>query len=121
MKDVSGITPFNLKEENEEGRFDANGDFHAKKNKDEEEIEMDVYTRDMYKEGLAKVPIPKEEDVLTKSFSQNMQFVRLCSYLQAEEVPRDAIQRFGKILNPKKSKSKRHLMAFEKGWIRTVQ
>lgn len=74
MKDVSGITPFNLKEENEEGRFDANGDFHAKKNKDEEEIEMDVYTRDMYKEGLAKVPIPKEEDVLTKSFSQNMQF-----------------------------------------------
>ena len=121
MKDVSGITPFNLKEENEEGRFDANGDFHAKKNKDEEEIEMDVYTRDMYKEGLAKVPIPKEEDVLTKSFSQNMHFVRLCSYLQAEEVPRDAIQRFGKILNPKKSKSKRHLMAFEKGWIRTVQ
>lgn len=106
MKDVSGITPFNLKEENEEGRFDANGDFHAKKNKDEEEIEMDVYTRDMYKEGLAKVPIPKEEDVLTKSFSQNMQFVRLCSYLQAEEVPRDAIQRFGRNFKSKEKQIK---------------
>ena len=43
MKDVSGITPFNLKEENEEGRFDANGDFHAKKNKDEEEIHKNAY------------------------------------------------------------------------------
>lgn len=115
MKDVSGITPFNLKEENEEGRFDANGDFHAKKNKDEEEIEMDVFTRDMYKEGLAKVPVPKEDETPPKVLSQNMQLVRLCSYLKAEEVPRDALQRFGKILNPKKSKSKRHLMAFEIG------
>lgn len=115
MKDVSGITPFNLKEENEEGRFDANGDFHAKKNKDEEEIEMDVFTRDMYKEGLAKVPVPKEDETPPKALSQNMQLVRLCSYLKAEEVPRDALQRFGKILNPKKSKSKRHLMAFEIG------
>ena len=115
LNDVSGITPFNLKEENEEGRFDANGDYHAKKNKDEEDIELDVYTRDMYKEGLAKVSVSKDENVLSKSLSQNMQIVRLCSFLQPEEVPRDAIQRFGKILNPKKPKSKRHMMVFEKG------
>lgn len=118
MNDVDGITPFNLKEENEEGRFDANGDYHAKKNKDEEDIEKDVFARDLYKEGLATVaPVP-EPTSSVKTVSQNMQLVRLCSYLNPEEVPSSAIRRFGKEIekaNPKKTQSKRHRMAFEIG------
>ena len=77
MTDVDGITPFNLKEENEEGRFDANGDYHAKKNKDEEDIEKDVFARDLYKEGLATVSTAPEPTPSVKSVSQNMQLVRL--------------------------------------------
>lgn len=118
MTDVDGITPFNLKEENEEGRFDANGDYHAKKNKDEEDIEKDVFARDLYKEGLAMVSTAPEPTPSVKSVSQNMQLVRLCSYLNPEEVPGSAIRRFGKEIekaNPKKTQSKRHRMAFEIG------
>lgn len=123
-KGVDGITRFNLKEENEDGiiitslsslgYFDGNGDFVWKKNKDEEEINQDIFMRDIDKVGLAVLP-EKQPEKEEKIFSQNMLFVRLISCLQDGETPMEAIRRLGKTNNKKKPKSQRHRLAFEIG------
>ena len=123
---MDGITRFNLKDENEEGDalwnylcagyYDGNGDFIWKKNKDEEEIEADPFLRDLDKNGLAKVTEKKEEKE-TKTVSQNMQFVRLASYLQDGETPMQAIHRLGD-QGRKKPKSNRRRMPYDDGNFR---
>ena len=69
--------------------------------------------RDLDKNGLAKVKEQKEVKP-EKTVSQNMQFVRLASYLQDGETPMQAIRRLGKGSN-KKPKSNRRRMPYETG------
>lgn len=125
---MDGITRFNLKEENEEGiliydstigYFDGNGDFVWKKNADEEEINQDVFMRDIDKVGIAKVPErkPAKEE---KIYSQNMIFVRLCSCLQDSETPMEAIHRLGKTNTKKKQRGSKYKLAFEMGMCSVI-
>lgn len=115
---MDGITRFNLKEENENGYFDANGEYHEIKNKDDEEIEKDVFARDLAEVEEFYIPPPKKEEKEEKIISEGMHLIRLCSYLGDDEGPNDAIRRYGNEINKtkqKKPKIKRHLMAFEIG------
>ena len=69
--------------------------------------------RDLDKNGLAKV-VEKKEVKETKTVSQNMQFVRLASYLQDGETPMQAIHRLGE-QGKKKPKSNRRRMPYDEG------
>ena len=117
-----GITRFNLKEENESGYFDASGFYHEKKKEEEKEIDMDVFARDLAKQEIFDISALKakeeKETPEEKEISENMYLVRICSYLNPDESPNEAIRKYGKEIEkakPKKAKPKRHMMAFEIG------
>lgn len=85
---------------------------------------MDVFARDLAKQKVFDISALKKmeskEKPKEKEISENMYFVRICSYLGPDESPNDVIRKYGKEIDkakPKKVKSKRHKMAFEIGKV----
>ena len=97
------------------GYFDGNGDYVR-------EYEPDVFVRNLDDVRVATY-CEREEEEEEKVFSQNMNFVRLCSCLQDNETPTEALRRLGKSKNnnnksnQSKKKSQRRKLAFERGRV----
>jgi len=104
------ITPFNLKEEMEEGDFDKQGHYHFKKDNDIRDNWMDEIDWAKVKKNEKNIPsyasrINEDEDEDKVDFNEIKTLEEILKYLNSGETVQAAMRRLGKLSNSQRSRN----------------